>query len=112
MKLNNCLLVSDCLSGDELPAGVKAVGKTLARHLKVSNLCLPPAPQGYLHMLLRSCLLCQANIWSVFPGVIFDSSAGVIEPCKEFGRVQQSANKVATEWQQGAAANLSVSAAP
>ena len=46
-------------------------------------------------MLLRSCLLCQANIWSVFPGVIFDSSAGVIEPCKEFGRVQQSANKVA-----------------
>ena len=38
LKLNNCLLVSDCLSGDELPAGVKAEGKTLALHLKVANL--------------------------------------------------------------------------
>ena len=31
MKLNNCLLVSDCLSGDELLAGVMTEGKTLAR---------------------------------------------------------------------------------
>ena len=62
LKLNNCLVLSDCLSG------VKAEGKTLpgapteGSNLKVMSLTL----YHLTHVLLR-CLLCHT---SIFPGVI------------------------------------------